>query len=99
MKNKIVMPAMFLRESGQQIGELWEHFSDAAQRSMVYTTQDYITILKSLIADWKINDIKGLNDKGERARDYLMNLPDRLERISQRIVVPKRDHTFKWIAT
>ncbi len=47
----------------------------------------------------KINDIKGLNDKGERARDYLMNLPDRLERISQRIVVPKRDHTFKWIAT
>ena len=98
MRNKIVMPAMFLRESGQQIGELWEHFSDAAQRSMVYTTQDYITILKSLVTDWKINDIKGLNDKGERARDYLMNLPDRLERISQRIVVPKRDYTFKWIA-
>ncbi|RXG16040.1 acyl-[acyl-carrier-protein] desaturase [Leeuwenhoekiella aestuarii] len=99
MRNKIVMPAMFLRESGQQIGELWEHFSDAAQRSMVYTTQDYITILKSLVTDWKIDDIKGLNDKGERARDYLMNLPDRLERISQRIVVPKRDHTFRWIAT
>ncbi|MFD2826290.1 acyl-ACP desaturase [Leeuwenhoekiella polynyae] len=99
MRNKIVMPAMFLRESGQQIGELWEHFSDAAQRSMVYTTQDYITILKSLVIDWKIDDIKGLNDKGERARDYLMNLPDRLERISQRIVVPKRDHTFRWIAT
>lgn len=99
MRNKIVMPAMFLRESGQQIGELWEHFSDAAQRSMVYTTQDYITILKSLIADWKIENIKGLNDKGERARDYLLNLPDRLERISQRIVVPKLDHKFKWIAT
>ncbi|PHS00766.1 MAG: acyl-ACP desaturase [Leeuwenhoekiella sp.] len=99
MRNKIVMPAMFLRESGQQIGELWEHFSDAAQRSMVYTTQDYITILKSLIADWKIENIKGLNDKGERARDYLLNLPDRLERISQRIVVPKLDHKFKWIAS
>ncbi|MCC4214170.1 acyl-ACP desaturase [Leeuwenhoekiella parthenopeia] len=99
MRNKIVMPAMFLRESGQQIGELWEHFSDAAQRSMVYTTQDYITILKSLIADWKIENIKGLNDKGERARDYVLNLPDRLERISQRIVVPKLDHKFKWIAT
>ncbi|MEZ7495242.1 acyl-ACP desaturase [Leeuwenhoekiella aequorea] len=99
MRNKIVMPAMFLRESGQQIGQLWEHFSDAAQRSMVYTTQDYITILKSLVADWKIEDIKGLNDKGERARDYLLNLPDRLERISQRIVVPKLDHKFKWIAS
>lgn len=99
MRNKIVMPAMFLRESGQQIGQLWEHFSDAAQRSMVYTTQDYITILKSLVADWKIEDISGLNDKGERARDYLLNLPDRLERISQRIVVPKLDHKFKWIAS
>ncbi|MGO4911731.1 MULTISPECIES: acyl-ACP desaturase [unclassified Leeuwenhoekiella] len=99
MRNKIVMPAMFLRESGQHIGQLWEHFSDAAQRSMVYTTQDYITILKSLVADWKIEDIKGLNDKGERARDYLLNLPDRLERISQRIVVPKLDHKFKWIAS
>ena len=56
-------------------------------------------ILKSLIADWKIENIKGLNDKGERARDYLLNLPDRLERISQRIVVPKLDHKFKWIAS
>ncbi|MAW94445.1 MULTISPECIES: acyl-ACP desaturase [unclassified Leeuwenhoekiella] len=99
MRNKIVMPAMFLRESGQQIGGLWEHFSDAAQRAMVYTTQDYITILRSLTADWNIEHIKGLNDKGERARDYLLNLPDRLERISQRIVVPKLDHKFKWIAS
>jgi len=47
MKKKIVMPAHFLRESGGKIGELFTHFSDAAQRTMVYTTQDYIDIMNS----------------------------------------------------
>ncbi|MEH6405655.1 MAG: acyl-ACP desaturase [Leeuwenhoekiella sp.] len=99
MKKKIIMPAMFLRESGMQVGQLWSHFSDAAQRSMVYTTQDYITILKSLLVDWKIDEIRDLNGPAEKARDYLMALPSRLERISSRISIPERDHSFKWIAT
>ena len=34
---KIVMPAHFLRESGDNIGKLFEPFSDAAQRIGVYT--------------------------------------------------------------
>ena len=97
MRKKIVMPAMFLRESGQNIGGLWEDFSDAAQRTMVYTTQDYINILKSLIDDWNIDKFRDLNDSAEKARDYLMALPHRLERISQRIAVPERDHNFKWL--
>lgn len=97
MRKKIVMPAMFLRESGQSIGGLWEDFSDAAQRTMVYTTHDYISILKSLIDDWNIDKFRDLNDSAEKARDYLMALPPRLERISQRITVPERDHNFKWL--
>ncbi|WP_031425391.1 acyl-ACP desaturase [Flavimarina sp. Hel_I_48] len=97
MRKKIVMPAMFLRESGQSIGGLWEDFSDAAQRTMVYTTHDYINILKSLIDDWNIDKFRDLNDSAENARDYLMALPQRLERISQRISVPERDHNFKWL--
>ena len=99
MRKKIVMPAMFLRESGMDMGELWTHFSDAAQRTMVYTTQDYINILKSLLEDWKIDKFRDLNDSAEKARDYLMALPGRLERISSRVSIPERDHTFKWIAT
>ena len=49
MRRKIVMPAHFMRQSGDKVGELWSHFSDAAQRTQVYTAQDYIDILKSLI--------------------------------------------------
>lgn len=97
MKKKIVMPAHLMRESGQKAGELWEHFSDAAQRCMVYTAQDYIDILKDLLTDWKIDGITGLNESAEKARDYLMKLPSRLQRITDRISTPDREYNFKWV--
>ncbi len=98
MKKKIVMPAHLLRESGGEIGELFDHFSDAAQRIMVYTTQDYINILKSLLKEWNIENIVGINDSAEKSREYLMALPKRLQRISERIKIPKKQFEFKWIA-
>ncbi|MEZ5045694.1 MAG: acyl-ACP desaturase [Chitinophagaceae bacterium] len=97
MKKKIVMPAHFMRESGGQISELFKHFSDAAQRRLVYTAQDYIEILKGLLKDWNIDSISNLNDKAEHARDFLMALPKRLERISDRISIPEKQYEFKWI--
>ncbi len=97
MKKKIVMPAHYLRESGGKISELFEHFSDAAQRTKVYTTQDYIDILKTLLSEWDIENVTSLNDSAERARDYLMNLPSRLQRISERIKVPQEKYKFNWI--
>jgi acyl-[acyl-carrier-protein] desaturase len=98
MRKKIVMPAHLMRESGGAIGELFSHFSDAAQRVRVYTTQDYIDILRSLLKDWKIDQLTGINDKAEKAREYLMKLPDRLQRISDRTQIPKKQYQFKWIA-
>jgi acyl-[acyl-carrier-protein] desaturase len=98
MKKKIVMPAHFLRETGGRIGDLFTHFSDAAQRTMVYTTHDYINILKDLLKDWEIENIKGINDQAERAREYLVALPARLERIADRMDVPKKQYNFRWLA-
>lgn len=93
------MPAHFLRESEGKIGGLFKHFSDAAQRTGVYTTQDYIDILKSLIKEWSIERITGLNESADEAREYLMNLPSRLERISDRIKIPEKQFKFKWISS
>jgi acyl-[acyl-carrier-protein] desaturase len=97
MRRKIVMPAHFMRQSGDKVGELWSHFSDAAQRTKVYTAQDYITILSSLIKDWNIDKITDLNEVGEKARDYLMALPGRLQRITDRMQEPEKEFQFKWI--
>ena len=98
MKKKIVMPAYCLRETGGKIGELFAHFSDAAQRTMVYTTIDYIDIMRSLLKEWQIDSITDLNDSAEKERDYLMALPDRLFRIAERIKIPEKQYEFKWLA-
>ena len=46
MRKKIVMPAQFMRESGEAVGSAFENFSNAAQRLGVYTTHDYVDILR-----------------------------------------------------
>lgn len=97
MKQKIVMPAHFLRESGQKIGEAFEQFSDSAQRIGVYTATDYVDILKKLIEKWQIDKIDGLTAEAEKARDFLMKLPERMTRISERLVIPEESHIFKWV--
>jgi len=97
MKQKIVMPAHFLRESGQKISEAFEQFSDSAQRIGVYTAADYVDILRKLIDRWQIDKISGLTAEAEKARDYLMKLPDRMARISERLVIPQEPHIFKWV--
>lgn len=97
MRKKIVMPAHFLREMGLKMGQTFGHFTDAAQRLGVYTALDYTDILKDLNVEWKIADLKGLNEAGEKARDYLMALPDRLNRVAERMKNPTLEYKFSWI--
>lgn len=97
MRKKIVMPAHYMRELGVDIGKTFGHFTDAAQRIGVYTSTDYTNILEELINDWKIAELTGLNDAGERARDYVMNLPARLKRVAERMRVPQLEYKFRWI--
>jgi acyl-[acyl-carrier-protein] desaturase len=97
MKQKIAMPAHFLRESGDKIGTAFEEFSNTAQRIGVYTSRDYIDILQKLIIRWDIGNIQGLNDEAEKARDYLMKLPSRMLRLADRITIPENSYQFKWV--
>jgi len=97
MKIKITMPAHFLKESGNAVGSAFEPFSNAAQRLGVYTTYDYIDILKSLIKKWDIEHLTGLTDQAEKARDYVMKLPSRMMRIAERMTVPEEKYHFKWV--
>ncbi|ARK13675.2 acyl-ACP desaturase [Fibrivirga algicola] len=98
MRKKIVMPAHFLRETGMKLGDTYSHFSDAAQRLGVYTVQDYIAIMQSLLKDWKIDAVTGLNDEAQKARDYVMALPARLARVAERTKTPELAYEFSWIA-
>ena len=97
MKAKIVMPAHFLRESGEKISSAFVHFSDSAQRIGVYTASDYVDIMQKLIEKWEIDKITNLTDEAEKARDFLMKLPARMAKISERLVIPSESFQFKWV--
>lgn len=97
MRRKIVMPAHFLRQAGEEIGSTFSHFSDAAQRLGVYTSWDYTNILDSLLVEWNIGNLTELNEKGEKARDYLMALPDRFRKVAGRGIKAPLEYEFNWI--
>ena len=97
MKLKITMPAVFLRESGEKIGTAFEEFSNSAQKLGVYTANDYVEIMQKLLDKWNIDKVSGLTDEAEKARDYLMKLPGRMAKISERLVLPEETKIFKWV--
>ena len=97
MKQKIVMPAAFLRESGDKISSAFEQFSNSAQRIGVYTAMDYVDIMQKLIEKWEIEKITGLTDEAEKARDYLIKLPGRMSKVAERLIVPQDSFIFKWV--
>ncbi len=97
MKKKITMPAQNLRQSGGKMASAFDDFSNAAQRLGVYTTYDYIDILQKLNEYWELPKITNLNDEAEKARDYLMRLPERMKRIADRITLPQDSARFKWV--
>ena len=76
---------------------MFNDFSTVAQRAGVYTGFDYIDILKKLNVAWEIDKITGLTEEAEKARDYLLKLPDRMYRITERIVIPDTKFQFKWL--
>lgn len=97
MKQKITMPAHFLRESGGKQSDAFEEFSNTAQRIGVYTAGDYVDILQKLINRWEIDKITNLTDEAEKARDYLMKLPARMYRLAERMKIPENSYQFKWV--
>ena len=97
MKKQIIMPAMNLRESFCDKATLFDQFSIVAQRSGVYTGFDYVDIMQKLNDKWSIDKITGLTSEAEKARDYLMRLPDRMYRLAERATIPDTQYQFKWM--
>jgi acyl-[acyl-carrier-protein] desaturase len=53
--------------------------------------------MQGLIKDWDIEKMSGLNDVAEKARDYVANLPTRLEKLADRVKIPELAYPFTWI--
>jgi acyl-[acyl-carrier-protein] desaturase len=97
MKKKIVMPAHLMSEFDGVKKSIYSQFSDAAQRVGVYTSKDYVSILESLLDEWKVSTMTGLNSAAEKAQDYVLTLPDRLTKVADRIKLPELEYKFSWV--
>ena len=86
-----------MREKSVSKGLTFRHFSDAAQQIGVYTALDYINIMQSLIKEWEIEGLRLLTDASEKARDYVLALPERLNKLAERMVPPETNYQFSWI--
>ena len=93
MKLKIVMPAHFLRIRRENRPRVRTFLRLCPANRRLH----YVDILQKLIDRWNVGSITNLTDEAEKARDYLMRLPARMAKISERLVVPDTPYIFKWV--
>jgi acyl-[acyl-carrier-protein] desaturase len=105
MKKQIVMPAHLMddMEHGAKNGgrNLFEDFSAVAEELGVYNADDYCDIMEHLIERWEVNKRVVSGDAAE-AQAYLMKLPARIRKLSERAnarkaKLPKKEVSFSWI--
>jgi acyl-[acyl-carrier-protein] desaturase len=103
MRGQIVMPAELMTDGKDP--DLYENFSNVAQRLEVYTAIDYAEIIGHLVKTWDLENLEGLSDEAEKEREYLCKLPERYTKLAQRSMNKKKKITedevptqsFNWI--
>jgi len=82
MRGQIVMPAELMTDGKDP--NLYENFSNVAQRLGVYTAVDYAEILEHLVRIWDLENLDGLSSDAEKDREFLCKLPLRYKKLAER---------------
>jgi acyl-[acyl-carrier-protein] desaturase len=106
MRKQIVMPAHLMddneHKSKNEGRDLFADFSDVAQRLEVYTGNDYSAIMEHLIKRWDVGSRENLCGEAAAEQEYLMKLPDRIRKLSERAMArrkkaPAKAAKFSWV--
>ena len=98
MQSKIVMPAALMSDCETE--DLFDKFSNVAQRIGVYTAHDYADIIDHLVERWRIEVIGGLKDEAAKAQEYLSTLATRYRKLADRAgqrIISEVPVQFPWI--
>ncbi len=74
----------------------FREIADVIRRSGIYGPRDYLRIVQEQIRYWKIETVTGLNELGKRAQEKILEIPERLQRIAERIETKSVAKTFSF---
>lgn len=97
MRRIISMPGKLMDDGKDP--DLFDHFATVAQKTKVYTVYDYASIIRHLVATWKIPS-RSLSGKAAKAQDFLCNQAERLEQLAEMVLeeeAKKPATKFAWI--
>ena len=103
MRKQIVMPAHLMNDLEHEKANgrnLFADFSAVADRTGTYTAFDYADIMEHLIARWEVPKRAGLSGEAAEAQEYLVKLPDRIRKLTERANARKKkgaSASFSWI--
>ena len=72
----------------------FKEMADVVRRAAIYGPRDYLKIVQEQIRFWRIELLEDLNEAGETARDKILAIPARLERIADAMQSRTRAKTF-----
>jgi acyl-[acyl-carrier-protein] desaturase len=70
--------------------------ADVIRRAGIYGPRDYMRIVQEQIRYWKIETLAGLNELGKMAQEKILEIPERLQRIAERIESRSKSKTFSF---
>ena len=97
LRRIIAMPGALMND-GKDL-DLFDHFAAVAQRLSVYTVLDYASIIRHLVATWKI-ETRSLTGRAASAQDFLCVQAERFESLAEAVMetTAKQPPTkFSWI--
>lgn len=97
LRRLIAMPGS--RMSDGRDPTLFDHYAAVAQRTGVYTTRDYASIIRHLNGAWGLEN-RSFAGKAAKAQEYLCGQPERYERLADEIesrIAAQPSVPFSWI--
>ncbi|CAL4932900.1 unnamed protein product [Urochloa decumbens] len=87
MRRQIDMPTAFINDGRHSGREFYDRFIAIAQQAGTYTISDYRGIIEHLIRQWGVEELAaGLSGEGRQARDYLCALPNKIQRMEEKVL-------------
>ncbi|MHC5539264.1 acyl-ACP desaturase [Singulisphaera rosea] len=97
LRRLIAMPGSRMEDGRDP--DLFDHYSAVVQRSQIYTSQDYASIIRHLNDAWGL-ERRTFAGQAAKARDYLCRQPERYEGLAEEIearVADPSPATFSWL--